>query len=53
MNWLLGVKWTVEFEDNKVVDRKVTYVILSNHQSTLDVMGMMQVGKGFFYQLAV
>ena len=42
-NWLFGIKWTVEFEDGIPVDQKTPYVILCNHQSTLDVMGMMQV----------
>ena len=42
MNWLFGIRWTVEFEDDQPVDKKIPYIILCNHQSTLDVYGMMQ-----------
>lgn len=44
MSKVIGIKWTLRGSENLSKDR--TYIIVANHQSSLDVQGMMGKREG-------
>jgi 1-acyl-sn-glycerol-3-phosphate acyltransferase len=41
LNQLLGIKYNVKGAEN--IDKKKAYVVVCNHQSSLDVLAVLQV----------
>jgi hypothetical protein len=46
---ILGVKWKVSFD--KPVDTSKAYIVVCNHQSALDVFGMMQASHEYLFKV--